>query len=32
VIHRDSILKTAARQDRMMLCVSRARVCVTLDL
>jgi vanillate O-demethylase ferredoxin subunit len=32
VIHRDSVLKTAARQDRMMLCVSRARVGVTLDL
>jgi vanillate O-demethylase ferredoxin subunit len=32
IIHRDSVLKTAARQDRMMLCVSRARVGVTLDL
>ena len=32
VIHRDSVLGTAARQDRMMLCVSRARVAVTLDL
>lgn len=32
VIHRDSILSTSARQDRMMLCVSRARVEVTLDL
>jgi vanillate O-demethylase ferredoxin subunit len=32
VIHRDSVLSVAARQDRMMLCVSRARVHVTLDL
>jgi vanillate O-demethylase ferredoxin subunit len=32
VIHRDSILDISARQDRMMLCVSRARVGVTLDL
>jgi ferredoxin-NADP reductase len=32
VIHRDAVLDTAARQDRMMLCVSRARVGVTLDL
>lgn len=32
VIHRDSILDTSARQDRMMLCVSRARVSVTLDI
>jgi vanillate O-demethylase ferredoxin subunit len=32
VIHRDSVLPVAARQDRMMLCVSRARVQVTLDL
>ena len=32
VIHRDSILDIGARQDRMMLCVSRARVGVTLDL
>jgi ferredoxin-NADP reductase len=32
VIHRDSVLPVAARQDRMMLCVSRARVSVTLDL
>lgn len=32
VIHRDSVLDVAARQDRMMLCVSRARVAVTLDL
>ena len=32
VIHRDSVLGTGARQDRMMLCVSRARVSVTLDL
>jgi ferredoxin-NADP reductase len=32
VIHRDSVLEIAARQDRMMLCVSRARVGVTLDI
>lgn len=32
VIHRDKVLKIDARQDRMMLCVSRARVSVTLDL
>jgi ferredoxin-NADP reductase len=32
VIHRDSVLDITARQDRMILCVSRARVCVTLDL
>ena len=32
VIHRDSILDATARQDRMMLCVSRARVRVTLHL
>lgn len=32
VIHRDSVLDVGARQDRMMLCVSRARVSVTLDL
>lgn len=32
VIHRDSVLSTAKRQDKMMLCVSRARVAVTLDL
>ncbi len=32
VIHRDSVLDIAARQDRMILCVSRARVNVTLDL
>lgn len=32
VLHRDSVLSTTARQDRMMLCVSRARVGVTLDL
>jgi ferredoxin-NADP reductase len=32
VIHRDAVLPVAARQDRMMLCVSRARVGVTLDL
>jgi ferredoxin-NADP reductase len=32
VIHRDSVLDITARQDRMMLCVSRARGSVTLDL
>lgn len=32
VIHRDSVLGVAARQDRMMLCVSRARVGVTVAL
>jgi ferredoxin-NADP reductase len=32
VIHRDSVLKVSERQDKMMLCVSRARVRVTLDL
>jgi ferredoxin-NADP reductase len=32
VIHRDAVLPVAARQDRMMLCVSRARAQVTLDL
>ena len=32
VIHRDSMLPVAARQDRMTPCVSRARVEVTLDL
>jgi ferredoxin-NADP reductase len=32
VIHRDSVLPVGARQDRMMLCVSRARSQVTLDL
>jgi len=32
VIHRDSVLDMTARQDRMILCVSRARVNVTLDL
>ncbi|MFC7298733.1 MULTISPECIES: PDR/VanB family oxidoreductase [Oxalobacteraceae] len=32
VIHRDSILNVSARQDRMMPCVSRARVSVTLEL
>ena len=32
VIHRDTVLGVGARQDRMMLCVSRARVAVTLDL
>jgi ferredoxin-NADP reductase len=32
VIHRDSVLRVSERQDRMMLCVSRARVRVTLAL
>jgi ferredoxin-NADP reductase len=32
VIHRDSVLDITARQERMILCVSRARVGVTLDL
>lgn len=32
VLHRDSVLPVGARQDRMTLCVSRARVAVTLDL
>ncbi len=32
VIHRDSFLPLASRQDRMTPCVSRARVNVTLDL
>ena len=32
VLHRDMILPVAKRQDRLMLCVSRARVGVTLDL
>ena len=32
VIHRDTVLDVTARQDRMILCVSRARVSVTLDL
>jgi ferredoxin-NADP reductase len=32
VIHRDAVLKPAARKHRMMPCVSRARGCVTLDL
>ena len=32
VIHRDSVLSPDARQNRMMLCVSRARGSVTLDL
>lgn len=32
VIHRDSVLSVSARQDKMMTCVSRARVSVTLDL
>jgi len=31
-IHRDSVLPVHARQDRIMLCVSRARVQITLDL
>lgn len=32
VLHRDKVLPTSRRQDRLMLCVSRARVSVTLDL
>lgn len=32
VIHRDRVLGTAARQNKMMVCVSRARNSVTLDL
>ena len=32
VLHRDKVLPTSKRQDRLMLCVSRARVSVTLDL
>lgn len=32
VLHRDSVLPIGARQDRLTLCVSRARVAVTLDL
>ncbi|WP_029031706.1 PDR/VanB family oxidoreductase [Salinarimonas rosea] len=32
VVHRDVVLKPSTRQHRMMLCVSRARVGVTLDL
>lgn len=32
VIHRDRILRHNARQNRMMLCVSRARVAVTVDI
>jgi ferredoxin len=32
VIHRDSVLRVGERQDKMMLCVSRARVRVTLAL
>ena len=32
VIHRDSVLPVAARQDRLTLCVSRARVAVTVAL
>jgi ferredoxin-NADP reductase len=32
VLHRDKVLPVAKRQDRLMLCVSRARLSVTLDL
>lgn len=32
VIHRDSVLSQTARESKMMLCVSRARVAVTVDL
>ena len=32
VIHRDTVLDVTARQDQMILCVSRARVSVTLDI
>jgi ferredoxin-NADP reductase len=32
VIHRDKVLPISKRQDRLMPCVSRARVAVTLDL
>ncbi|WOK16755.1 PDR/VanB family oxidoreductase [Rhodopseudomonas sp. BAL398] len=32
VLHRDKVLPTSKRQDRLMLCVSRARVGLTLDL
>lgn len=32
VIHRDSVLRHNARQHRMMLCVSRARVAVTINI
>jgi ferredoxin-NADP reductase len=32
VIHRDHVLPLAKRQDRMLPCISRARVSVTLDL
>ncbi|QZO01782.1 PDR/VanB family oxidoreductase [Chenggangzhangella methanolivorans] len=32
VIHRDAVISTADRQDRIAPCVSRARVSVTLDL
>jgi vanillate O-demethylase ferredoxin subunit len=32
VLHRDKVLPVSRRQDRMMPCVSRARVAVTLDL
>ena len=32
LIHRDAVLPLASRQDRMMPCVSRAHVSVTLDL
>lgn len=32
VIHRDKVLRPSARQSRMMLCVSRGRVAITVDL
>jgi hypothetical protein len=32
VIHRDSVLGVGEREDHVMLCVSRARVAVTLDM
>ena len=32
VIHRDKALSVSKRQDRLLTCVSRARVAVTLDL
>lgn len=32
VLHRDQVLSAQARQNQMMLCVSRARVSVTIDL
>jgi vanillate O-demethylase ferredoxin subunit len=32
VIHRDTVLDVTARQDQIILCVSRARVSVTLDI